>query len=540
VTFNGSRIAIRMTPAAHSHGSPKKVFNSGAGASNRLQTGVWIALVAFACYLLFPNREFYWDGVGFALAIESPQSPWSALLYPNHLVYNLAGFLAWKATAALGLEWRALFVLQMMNALFAAGGVLLVWQILTGLTGPARHSLWGAILFAGSSQWWRFATDADAYIPSVFFLLLTYRLLFSAPRPRPFAAGVAQGAAMVFHQLALLFLPAAIAGILAQRHSDERSDAGKDKLLTNAKFGSTALAITSFAYIAAFRVAQPPGGISELWNWITHHSQDSAFTFSLWHGIRFSLRGTMRLFFGGRVNQVWPDLVTLACAIGFCTILGFLLYYGARAMKEAMAMRPDRILPDLRSWLSGNPPPLLIWIVIYAAFLTFWLPQNTFYRMFYLPPLVFLLVTAPVWRRDRIRILALMAASVCIWNFTASVYPRSKPEANEVLAFAQRHSDAWGPDSTIVYQNFQPDLWVIHYFNPQAVWLSVPAPDVDLLERLRLSAVQNKSSLWVEGTAYDVLAARPAGEQWLREHVDPDRSLLYDTPPHRIRFFRIQ
>ncbi len=529
-----------MTPAPQSHVLPGEGFSTAAIKGMGTPAGVLVALGACALYLLFPNREFYWDGVGFALAIESPQPYWSSLLHPNHLVYNLAGYYAWKAADFLGMAWRALFVLQALNALLAAAGVWLLWKILAGLTGSARCSLWGAVLFAGSSQWWRFASDADAYIPSVFFLLLSFRWLFSAPQPRAFAAGIAQGAAMLFHQLALFFLPAAIFGILVtQRPAISSVAAGRNKL-TAVKFVSAALGIVAFAYVAAFRAAQPPGGVREIWNWITHHSGDSAFSYSIYHGARFSMRGTMRLFFGGRVNQVvWPDLVTAAGAIAFCVILCLFLYYGWRALKEAVRTRQDHNVSVFRGWLSANRPSLA-WIAAYAAFLTFWLPQNTFYRIFYLPPLVLLLVTAPVWHRNRVRILALLAAAACVWNFTVSVYPRSKPEMNEVLSFALQQSKEWGPGSMIIYRDFHPDLWTIRYFNRQAEWLSVPSPDADQLERLRLKAAQKHAFLWIEETAYESLAAIPAGQEWLHEHVDPAGSLFYDAPPHRIRFFRVQ
>lgn len=122
---------------------------------------------------MIPTKEYYWDGIGFALPIEGAHDKTASLFQPNHLVYNLVGYFVWKALALLHVSVRALYVLQALNAVVAATTVFLVWHILLAITQSSRRATTLAALFAFSSTWWKFATDADAYIPFVLFLVLS-------------------------------------------------------------------------------------------------------------------------------------------------------------------------------------------------------------------------------------------------------------------------------------------------------------------------------------------------------------------------------
>src|SRR6266496_2897220 len=111
-----------MTMASPSHSRPHApVATIGAKAAIWRWSGLLIGLVALGIYLLVPTKEFYWDGVGFSLTIESSKVSLGTLFQPNHLIYNLMGYGVWRALSSIGIEVRALFLLQTLNALFAAG-----------------------------------------------------------------------------------------------------------------------------------------------------------------------------------------------------------------------------------------------------------------------------------------------------------------------------------------------------------------------------------------------------------------------------------
>lgn len=61
-------------------------------------------------YVVFRTHTYYWDGVSFALAIESVyqgQSPFFVLFHPNHLIYNVLGYALYSFALHLGLSVRA-------------------------------------------------------------------------------------------------------------------------------------------------------------------------------------------------------------------------------------------------------------------------------------------------------------------------------------------------------------------------------------------------------------------------------------------------
>jgi hypothetical protein len=271
---------------------------SGSQPEPHRRQGIIISLIALGIYLILPTREFYWDGVGFALAVETPPVSPDSLLFPNHLLYNLMGYAVWRAVVAAGMPFRALEVFQALNSLFAAASVYLVWRIAAELTRGSRISNWSALLFAFAAQWWRFSTDANAYIPSIFFLLVSFRLMLPGKRPRPFAAGLAHSAAMLFHQLALFFFPVAVASFLDQPHKKLAKGRMRRGLILAALYGVTAIAVTAGAYLNAFLLVRPGVGSLGFWKWITVRSEDAVFWLNPVHSFRYSLRGTMRFHTG--------------------------------------------------------------------------------------------------------------------------------------------------------------------------------------------------------------------------------------------------
>ena len=178
----------------------------------------WLAVGVFAAYAVLPTQNYYWDGVSFAQDIEQAggfgsRSFWPSLIRPNHLLYDSVGYLAWIALRGLGLHVRAITVLQAINMVLAAVCVFILQRTLLRLTQSAYLSTTLTLLFAFSAVFWRFATDADAYIPSVLFLVASFHVLCTSSKPRPLLVGILHAGAMLIHQLAIFFFPAAALGI---------------------------------------------------------------------------------------------------------------------------------------------------------------------------------------------------------------------------------------------------------------------------------------------------------------------------------------
>jgi len=455
-------------------------------------------------YLFLPTRNFYWDGVAFAIDIEKGL-PAAALFHPSHLIYKLWGAWIYGACESLGLHIRALFAMQAANAIIGAGCVVLVHRRLCARGLATPESVAGALIFAFSATWWKFAADANAYVPSIFLLLCAYALL---DERRPVVlAGLAHAGAMVFHELAILFLPVAL-----YRLSADRRRAGL--------YAASALAPVGVAYVVAYRMAAHDPTPLGFLGWITAHAPDSGFSIQAVSDAWLSIRGSLRLFFGGKLSDFsggavsWIGLIALGAAAA------------ALVVTLRRASRPRRT--------ATVPRDLLLWTAIYVAFLFFWMPQNTFYRLFYLAPLVALgLEMFP----NPGRWLGPFAAALALWNFTFLAWPQSRAAFNAPLRFALAQRAAWAPAAPILYHRFHPDLWTISYFNQQAAWIGIDNTDVAELDRWLDYAHREHQPLWIEADAYVMLAADLNGRQWLAKHERPEERVRFLDATHDFKFY---
>lgn len=474
-------------------------------ATIRLVQAVLLAL-PLLLYLLLPTRNYYWDGVGISLEVEKGLPP-HLLLYPSHLIYALWGDWLYRGVAALGIHARALFLFQIANTLLAGASVALVCLLLLQAGASRMWSTVAALAFAFSATWWKFATDADAYIPSIFFVLCAYVLL--GQRRSAVVAGLATFAAMMFHQLAIIFLPAAIVRLR------------KDRAAIVA-YLSAALIPTATVYWLAYNSVAKAGGAAGFLAWLTIHSPDSGFSFRLGTDLMLSLRGTLRLIFGGKLTELPPGPLFKLMLASLALALAAVCLYVWRARGQI------KFRPAAASYV--------VWLASYVAFLFFWMPQNTFYRLFYLPPLIAMFALSAAETPDLRRLRQAMALCIFLWNFTFFIYPQSRIESNGPLRFALAQHDTWRRGTAVLFHNFATDLWTISYFNPQVAWIGVDRPDPAQLDKDLAYARDQGQALWLETSAYDLLWSNGATRDWLIAHQRPGELIHFNDGKHDFRF----
>ena len=154
-------------------------------------------------YLLFPTRVYYWDGIVFAQAVEDAAALNPSLVHPNHLIYNFVGYLFYKLLRSLGAEMRALTALQILNSLLSAACARFFFSILFDTLRSFYVAMCLTVLFAFSATWWKFSTDANAYVPSVLFLLISFYLVLPRQKARPLLLAITFFVSLAFHQLAV-------------------------------------------------------------------------------------------------------------------------------------------------------------------------------------------------------------------------------------------------------------------------------------------------------------------------------------------------
>lgn len=452
-------------------------------------------------YLVLPTRNFYWDGIGMAGDIEK-HVPLAILLYPSHLIYALWGSWMYAGALALGIKTRALFLMQGANCVLGGLCVPLFYRVLRSMGVAMVGSVAGALIFAFSATWWKFATDANAYVPAIFFLLCAYLLIEDGRHI--ILAGLAQAIAMMFHELAILFFPLAWMVLRGRRR---------------AEYTLAAIVPVTGAYLIACRTVLGDVSARRLLSWALVHSPDSGFSFNPLRDAALTVRGTLRLMLGGRLDDFPGDLLSKLALAGFAMSAVIFLWMAARRIKAAKWRFP--------------PLPMLVWAACYGAFLFFWMPQNTFYRLFYLPPLIAMGVVA--WRWS----LAFLVPVLLFWNFAFLIYPDSQPARNAPLRFALEQRDRWPPGTPIVFSRFHPDLWTISYFTPGTSWFGIGLadPDVRTLDRELDYAHSQGQPLWVEADAYNLIASSEEGRRWLTKHDRPAERIEFKDEKHDFRFY---
>jgi len=488
---------------------------------------LWFLFAATAIvYLAFPTRVYYWDGITFAQAIEDAGSLDPSLVHPNHLIYNFAGYLFYKLLHTFGVEVRALTALQILNSLLSAMCASVLFAILKDTLRSLYLAVCLTLLFAFSATWWKFSTDANAYIPSVLFLLVSFYLVLPERKARPWLVALTFFLSMAFHQLAVLMFPVLALGIYLQ----DGPISIKQRLANALYFSilSATLILASYAYL--FSLARGSFDIYEFKRWITYYSPDAGIQFRFWSNLQYTLRGHVRLLFGGRFNLL-KDLVNLLVVLLLACLVAavlWLLFDVLRSLGRARNNEQERKLrlqPHEKSVLLLS----LVWTIVYVMFLLFFLPQNTFYRLFYLPALILLLGVGLSSFKDKASNswrLAVFVAAVGLANFLFLIYPFSNVEKYPPLAFALQMNREWPAGTVIFYGAESSDVSLARYFTPSTQWRKLKSID---------SIQDEGEGVWLETSAIDAVDPR-----WLETHARKESLKELADSSFRIRFLRVE
>ena len=492
------------------------------------QLAPWLLFVATAIiYLSFPTRVYYWDGIEFAQAIEDASTLNASLVHPNHLIYNFAGYLFYRLLRAFGFELRAVTALQIVNSLLSAACAGVLFAILRDTLRSLYLSVCLTLLFAFSATWWKFSTDANAYIPSVLFVALSFYLVLPNRKPRPLLLGVTFFISMAFHQLAVLMFPVLALGVYLQNGPLTLKRRAVNAVLFSVIAGTLIVATYSFLFYRATGSFD----LAKLLSWSSSYSPDADTNFSWWSNLQYSLRGQVRLFFGGRFNLLRGLVNPLVVTLIACLILA-VLWLIFEALKKFLSHREvseRRLETHQKTVLLLS----LLWTAVYLAFLFFWLPQNTFYRLFYLPALILLFGLALSAFRNKAsksRALAAFVIAVAVANFLFLIYPFSRVEKYPPLAFALQMNHEWPPGTVIYYGAENSDEGLLRYFNPSTRW--------KLLDRNSLEVLDGTA--WLETTAIAQLASTPEGARWLETHARKETLKELNDGAYEIRFIQVR
>ena len=473
----------------------------------------WRVLLVFAVtlivYLSLPTRIYYGDGIGFADDIESAQSDPALLFQANHLIYSSAGYAAWTAARVIQPDVRALSVLQIMDSFFGAASAALLCCILYALFDSPYIAVWLSFAFAFSATWWRYATDADSYTASTFYLIASLLFVLPSRKSKPILLGLAHTAAMLLHQLAFLFYPACLLGLWIQT----RNYPLKKRFAIAALYTILAGSMTIAAYAYAFHFTRGTLDPGKIVSWVSSHSYNSAFSFELGRNVFTSVAGNVKLFVGGRlrfIQETWGLFIAITAAVAIAFFA--MLIWRIRQNGMPALRRPNiEFAPIVRI--------CVIWIAVYVVFLVVWLPQNTFYRLFYFPAFILLAGTLIASSKAKSHsLLALAVAFLFFANLSTSIYPSAQPVLNHTEQFARSLQTVWTPGTTVYGNVYADENLTIKYFNPQVTWKKLwgraPIEDLDpTLHQVRASG----KAMWFDLAELRKLSLQdPSFSDWLK------------------------
>lgn len=178
-----------------------------------------IASLIFAAglslYLLYPTAHYSFDAVAGGVLLNQ----WIAsgksvqLFHKYHILYLPLGAAAERALRSVGVLVDPLNVMRLINAFFAAAAAAVYYILALRLELDRYIALVLSVFFCLGYSYWYYATDAESYPVSTFFLLLAFLAALNASSaasvPRACLAGVCLALAVDFHITCIVALPAA-------------------------------------------------------------------------------------------------------------------------------------------------------------------------------------------------------------------------------------------------------------------------------------------------------------------------------------------
>lgn len=490
-------------------------------------------------YSAFRTKNYYWDGISFASSIESVSHLDQSLIHPHHLLYNVFGFLLYRTVLLFRSDIRAVEVLQYSNCILSAFCLSLFFKFLRSTLSSIYVSTMLTLAFAFSSTWWKYSTDADAYVPSILFLLICANLLFSTSVLRPVAIALAHTSSMLFHQLAVLFFPVVIIAIALQRSIPVKS---RVKLCLAYAVIASSLTIAINYY--CFHLQTGAFNCFRFARWLTaylHGPEAYSFSFNLPSAISFTIREQVRLFFEGRLGwlrgSISLPVVILLCLLGLTVVV-----VTVRLIRKLFAFSSGFHFPALFHQIDKR---LLytsgVWIFCYLVFLLFWYPYFTPYRLFYLPPLLCIvgsLITARQRNNEKPIALVWLVMGMALSNFLFLILPMTQPRNYPPLEFALHLKQSWPPGSLVFFSRSDADNRLIKYFNPTSEWQVLDVSQLSEVEA-ELKSRDPLQPVWIETSAIDHLSSSKVGADWLDSHTNADCGEALVNKKFRIQFMQI-
>lgn len=349
-----------------------------------------LALFFGAVYLLTPTALYYWDGVVFATLCETGSL--HDMIHPHHLLFNFSSDILYELVRMHAPGARALSILIVLSSIFGALTIYFSHLIFRRIFNREGLAVATTSFMGFSFTFWHYSTDANAYIISAFFpVLASYLLLtmdnFPMHRFRLTWVSIVFSIGMLLHQVVVLFYPVYFFWMVVFKFRDKSR---KFTIPMRILLIILPALIAGSVYFLIGRIFFQYTTLDEYWNWITSYGHQKRWWFGNENAgfpafTRAVIVSHLKLMFypdyirHGFLNftqLTFVDIVKkLLTVVSLITVLlvfirGFVYLIGAIGKRRFYAAL------------------LLLWILPYLVFFTFFTPQFEFYRLYYLFPLM--------------------------------------------------------------------------------------------------------------------------------------------------------
>jgi hypothetical protein len=476
-------------------------------------------------YVMTLTANYFWDGITFASSIEKVamgQDGVTRLFHQNHLLYNAVGYVLYRVARGAGLSVRALTVLQLANVVFGSFAIALFFQIAERMMRNRYAAALSSVALGLSAVWWKLSTDADAYILSVLLILLCLKNLLG-PTPRWYIAGLALAGAMLVHELASLFLLAAMLAVFSSKDI-------RQKLRFACGMGGLAWSITLVVYYVCAATLHGMTDPLAVVGWAVSNPSRATPSLNPLHGILttparnidaiiehdFSFFSSRRGVFSSIIASA-TIIAGLALAVKAARTIDF--------FRLAHSVRPAA--PLMERW-KESVPALIAWIIPYVVFLLFFEPEDFYYPLFYMPALALLFgLVLSNYHLNSARssarssagdnpsgIGALAVVMLALFNLVFFIVPNMQQDSNRLVAAAKAAHEVWNERTVIYFADHNEADTTFQYFNDQTVWRRVPKAPLAEFESQIESTSRNGGRVWLNRGAIELI-----DPEWLARYA---------------------
>jgi hypothetical protein len=459
---------------------------------------IWVALSVVNLLLLVRVQNESDDSLWYLWFIRRGHA--TELFSPYHLVASWIGWAAYNGVRLLGYDGGPLIPMQVLNALFGAAGIAILWLLIRFATNARVPAIAAAGALSVSYGYWAYSLGPDIYPFATASLIAALAAAYYAtmnPRGIHYALfGLLGGVSVLGHNSNALFVLTVGGGslVLVLRQAGLR----RAIELGLCYSAGVLLAIVPLygAALATVKASTP----SEAYDWLTAYAQSGEWGYIRASNLPKAIVGAGRAFIGGHflfsLDPVrdWAEDASggkslreeVYLARDFPRWLAYLLAVPIIAIGGALLVLAFNWLSRWRL-LERGPRTLatlcLAWLLPVVLFAFWWEPVNLEFWMAAWVPLIILLalpLAAASGERSR-RIDAVVVGVLLVSLFTVNFFGSIVPQLTEDNDY-WRQRIAWyeqnATEDDLILANNHSETFYLRYFTPATV-IEIDVPWLD-------------------------------------------------------------